>query len=91
MECPQELDLMLLSTCFVAYHYSKEIKLNSNGNAWIPNLHIDDAGETVFQCINKEFNNDLNIINVGQDIDNIKIIDIAHIVKKNVPGSKISF
>ena len=71
---------------------SKEIKLNSNGNAWRPNLHIDDACETVFQCINKELNNnDLNIINVGQDIDNIKIIDIAHIVKKNVPGSKISF
>ena len=59
---------------------------------WRPNLHIDDACETVFQCINKEFyNNDLNIINVGQDIDNLKIIDIAHIVKKMFLSSKYLF
>ena len=43
----------------------------------------------LFFSVNKEFNNnDLNIINVGQDIDNLKIIDITHIVK-NVPDQNI--
>ena len=36
-------------------------------------------------------NNILNIINIGRDEDNLKIIDIANLIKNEIPGSEIVF
>ena len=71
---------------------TNKIKLNSNGLAWRPNLYIDDACEAFYQSIITVFdNNILNIINIGRDEDNLKIIDIANLIKKEIPGSEILF
>ena len=71
---------------------TNKIKLNSNGLAWRPNLYIDDACEAFYQSIITVFdNNILNIINIGRDEDNLKIIDIANLIKNEVPESEIIF
>ena len=71
---------------------TNKIKLNSNGLAWRPNLYIDDACEAFYQSIITVFdNNILNIINIGRDEDNLKIIDIANLIKNEIPGSEIVF
>ena len=60
----------------------KRIILNSDGESWRPHLHIDDAIKSIIYSI--DFNNfkDHMIVNVGQNQDNLKIIDIAKIISK---------
>lgn len=58
----------------------KEIILNSNGQSWRPHLHINDAVNVIQHCIEFENYNNHLLLNVGQNVDNKKIIDIAKIV-----------
>ena len=72
----------------------KKIKLNSDGQAWRPNLYIEDACKAIEHAINYEKRIDDNkilILNVGRDDNNIKIIDIAQIIKKLLPGTSVQF
>ena len=71
---------------------SNKIKLNSNGQAWRPNLHIDDACEAILSSIEYDSKrHGLLILNIGQDIDNYKIIDIAKLIQLNVPNTSIEY
>ena len=71
---------------------SKKIKLNSDGQAWRPNLHIDDACESIYRCLNwNAKSSGLITFNVGQNEDNYKIIDIANLIRKNVKSSSVEF
>ena len=71
---------------------SGKIILNSDGQAWRPNLHILDLCQSVIAAI--QLNNEgrgLEILNVGSEENNMKIIDIAHIVQRLVPGSDLNY
>lgn len=73
---------------------TKKIILNSNGKAWRPHLYIEDACSAINEAIKYEKKRDddkILILNVGRNDNNIKIIDIAKIIKKFVKGSKIIF
>ena len=73
---------------------NKKIILNSDGQAWRPNLYIEDACLAIDYALKyKKSKNDekLLILNVGSDDANLRILDIAKILKKMVKGSKISF
>ena len=68
------------------------IVLNSDGQAWRPNLHILDACEAVRCAIDLKYDGqDLLVLNVGADENNLQVIQIAKIVKKMVPGSELKF
>ena len=70
------------------------IKLNSNGEAWRPHLYIEDACRAVECSINYERQNDddkILILNVGRDDNNLKIIDVANIILKLVPGTNLEY
>ena len=68
------------------------IVLNSNGLSWRPNLHILDACKAIWCAINlKHSGSDLLVMNVGSDIDNVQIIDIAKMVQSVNPKSTIEF
>jgi nucleoside-diphosphate-sugar epimerase len=70
----------------------KMIVLNSDGKAWRPNLHIEDLCKSVYCSIEFDYEGgELLILNVGSDENNLKIIDIAKIIQKSIPGCDLKF
>jgi nucleoside-diphosphate-sugar epimerase len=71
---------------------SGKIILNSDGQAWRPNLHILDLCQSVISAI--QLNNEgrgLEILNVGCEENNMRILDIAKTVQRFVPGSELNY
>ena len=70
-----------------------KIKLNSDGEAWRPHLYIEDACSSILHFINydKKHSENVSIINIGRNDNNLKIIDIAKIIQKIIPKTKIEF
>jgi len=84
-------DVVINMLCGLALT-TKKITLNSNGQAWRPNLHIEDACESFRCCLDWESESgELTIFNVGRNEDNYKIIDIARIIEANVEGAELSY
>ena len=68
------------------------IVLNSDGQAWRPNLHILDACEAVRCAIELKYDGeDLMVLNVGADENNLQVIRIAEMIQHLVPGSALKF
>lgn len=71
---------------------SKKIILNSNGEAWRPNLHILDLCKAVQGAIDLDYKEgELLVLNVGSNENNLKIIDIANIINKSIKGCELKF
>ena len=84
-------DVVINMLCGLALT-TKKIVLNSNGEAWRPHLHIEDACESFRCCIDWDINSpSLIILNIGRNEDNYKIIDIAKVIHNNVLGSELSY
>jgi nucleoside-diphosphate-sugar epimerase len=84
-------DVVINMLCGLALT-SKKVTLNSNGEAWRPHLHIDDACESFRCCIEwLPDSNKLVVLNVGRNEDNFRVIDIAKIIHSNVEGSKLNY
>ena len=84
-------DVVINMLCGLALS-TKKITLNSDGQAWRPHLHIDDACESFRCCIDWECESGkLMVLNVGRNEDNSKIIDIAKIIHSNVDGSELTY
>ena len=71
---------------------TNKVTLNSNGLAWRPHLHIDDVCLSLRCCIdwNPKIGK-LTVLNVGQNEDNFRVIDIAKIIHSNVVGSELNY
>ena len=84
-------DVVINMLCGLALITNK-VTLNSNGMAWRPHLHIDDVCESFRCCIewNPKLGN-LTILNVGQNKDNFRVVDIAEIIHSNVIGSELNY
>ena len=84
-------DVVVNMLCGMAL-VNKEIILNSNGQAWRPNVHIEDVCNVFKQCLlNRKKIKGFTVLNVGKDENNIKIIDIANLIKNEINGCSISF
>ena len=84
-------DVVINMLCGLALTTSKVV-LNSNGEAWRPHLHIDDACEAFRCCLDWEINSgELIVLNVGRNEDNLKVIDIAKMVCSSVDGSELTY
>jgi nucleoside-diphosphate-sugar epimerase len=71
---------------------TKKVTLNSNGEAWRPHLHIEDACQAFQKCIDWDINSgELVVLNVGRNEDNLKIIDVAKMIHQNVEGSQLNY
>lgn len=81
-------DLVINMLCGMALT-KNEILLNSNGMAWRPHLHIEDACNAIM-CAIKYNNLKTDIFNVGTNANNIKIIDVANIIKDKL-GCEVNF
>ena len=84
-------DVVINMLCGLALTTNKVV-LNSNGEAWRPHLHIDDACQAFRCCIEWEINSgELIILNVGRNEDNLKVIDIARMIHSSVDGSELTY
>jgi nucleoside-diphosphate-sugar epimerase len=84
-------DVVINMLCGLALT-SNKVTLNSNGLAWRPHLHIEDVCESFRCCIDWSPKvGRLTILNVGQNEDNFKVIDIAKIIHANVSGSELTY
>lgn len=71
---------------------SGKIVLNSDGSAWRPNIHILDASKAIAAAIDSHYQGgELLVLNAGDDGNNLKIIDIARLVQKQISGSELHF
>jgi nucleoside-diphosphate-sugar epimerase len=83
------LDLVVNNLVASAYT-TGEIKLLSTGNAWRPNVHVRDVSLAIYSVLEAEPDEvSKEVFNVGMDSENYRVIEIARIVKRVVPGSKI--
>ena len=84
-------DVVINMLCGLAIT-SNKITLNSNGKAWRPHLHIEDACQSFERCLDWNPNlGELVVLNVGQNEDNYQVIDIANIIHTNVANSKLNY
>ncbi len=71
-----------------------KIKLNSDGEAWRPNLYIEDACSSILHFVEykrKEDDGNILILNIGRNDNNLKIIEIANIIRDLIPNSEVEF
>ncbi|TSC84137.1 MAG: hypothetical protein G01um101417_293 [Parcubacteria group bacterium Gr01-1014_17] len=70
----------------------KKITLNSDGQAWRPNVHISDIARAVECALRADYaGGKLLVLNVGTENNNMKIADIANIVSEECGGTPILF
>ncbi|MHA2292526.1 MAG: NAD-dependent epimerase/dehydratase family protein [Candidatus Hodarchaeales archaeon] len=71
---------------------TNQIILNSDGQAWRPNVYIEDSCKAIHHAINFQDNlGEPLILNVGDTTQNFKILDIAKMVQSQISGTKIVF
>ena len=84
-------DVVINMLCGLALTTNK-ITLNSDGKAWRPHLHIEDACESIRCSIDWDYNQGkLMVLNVGNDSDNYQILEIAKLINSMIPESKLTY
>lgn len=70
----------------------KEIRLNSDGKAWRPFVHVLDVANAVVAVLKADRKlTHKQIFNIGSNENNAQIIDIARLIKSVCPYCKIVF
>jgi nucleoside-diphosphate-sugar epimerase len=68
-----------------------KIVLNSDGTPWRPNVHILDICRAVKCACECNHKDGLLILNVGDEQNNLQVIDIARKVQACLPGCELKF
>ncbi|MHA2246037.1 MAG: SDR family oxidoreductase [Candidatus Hodarchaeales archaeon] len=71
---------------------TNQIILNSDGQAWRPNVYIKDVCKAIHHSI--KYQGDLDqplILNVGDTNQNNRILDLAKMVQNQISGTEIKF
>jgi nucleoside-diphosphate-sugar epimerase len=68
------------------------VVLNSDGTSWRPNIHILDVCQAIRRAIELDYRGgELLVLNVGDESNNLQVIEIARIVQRAIPGSEVKF
>ncbi len=69
-----------------------EVCLQSDGSPWRPLVHVEDISRSFLAMLEapRELVHD-EAFNVGRAEDNVQVRDIAELVRKAIPGSKVTF
>lgn len=68
------------------------IVLNSDGRSWRPNVHILDVCRAIRLAIECNYHQgELLVLNVGDEVNNLQVIQLAKIVQAAVPGCALKF
>ncbi len=70
---------------------SGEIRLNSDGDAWRPLVHVEDIARAFLAALDAPAENVRGrAFNVGRDEDNYTVSELAEIVSRALPGSFVT-
>jgi nucleoside-diphosphate-sugar epimerase len=68
------------------------IILNSDGTPWRPNVHVLDICKAIRYAIDSSHNSgQLLVVNVGDEKNNLQVIQIAKIIQSHLPGCEVRF
>ncbi len=68
------------------------IILNSDGTPWRPNVHVLDICKSVrFAIASGNNEGKLLVLNVGDEQNNLQVIDIAKVIQAQLPGCELKF
>lgn len=68
------------------------VLLKSDGSPWRPFVHIEDISQAFLAVLNSPRERVHNLaVNVGRTDQNYQIRDLAEVVEKTVPGSRVEF
>jgi len=67
------------------------ISILSDGTPWRPLIHVSDMARAIDWAVSREGNNggSMLVINVGSDEWNYQVNDLAVVVAKEIPGTKV--
>jgi nucleoside-diphosphate-sugar epimerase len=68
-----------------------KIVLNSDGTPWRPNVHVLDICKSIKYAIDSDHRGGMLVLNVGDEKDNLQVIDIARKVQACLPGCELKF
>jgi len=69
-----------------------EIKLNSDGGAWRPLVHVRDIAQAFALALEAPADRvNGEVVNIGAEAQNYKVLEIATEVAERVPGANLSF
>ena len=73
-------------------HTTGEVRMISDGTPWRPLVHVEDIGRAFLAVLDapREVVHD-QAFNIGRDEENYQVRDVAEIVERVVPGSRIGF
>jgi nucleoside-diphosphate-sugar epimerase len=84
-------DVVINMLCGMAVTQNKII-LNSNGLAWRPHVYIEDVCKVFeFFIENPYTKGDLLILNIGMDENNLRVIDVVDIIRKNLNQCELEY
>jgi nucleoside-diphosphate-sugar epimerase len=83
-------DIVINDLCALAWT-TKRIAMTSDGSPWRPVVHIDDICEAIYRSlVAPEDAVRGKVFNVGQNSDNYRIREIAHMIAEEFPGCEVS-
>jgi nucleoside-diphosphate-sugar epimerase len=83
-------DIVLNDLCALAWT-TKRIAMISDGSPWRPVVHVEDICEAIYRSlVAPEDSVRGKIFNVGQNSDNYRVREIAHIVAEEFPGCEVT-
>jgi len=83
-------DIVLNDLCALAWT-TRRIAMVSDGSPWRPLVHVLDICEAIHCCLKAPAEAVRGkIFNVGQDSENYRVREIAHIVAAEFPGCEVS-
>ena len=66
----------------------KRIHVFGGGIQWRPLLHVNDASDAFIKCLESPIDViALNVFNVGTELQNYQIIDVAEIIRDSINGN----
>lgn len=69
-----------------------EVYLKSDGQAWRPLVHIEDVCRACVAAATADADSVRNeVFNIGRTEDNYQIFEIAEMIAKSVPGSRVKY
>jgi nucleoside-diphosphate-sugar epimerase len=83
-------DVVINDLCALAWT-TKRIAMISDGSPWRPVVHIEDICEAIYRSlVAPEDAVRGKVFNVGQNSDNYRIREIAHMIAEEFPGCEVS-
>jgi nucleoside-diphosphate-sugar epimerase len=83
---------LVLNNLVAWAHTSGRVHLKSDGRAWRPLLHVNDMALAFVAAVEADARQVHNrCLNIGRTADNYRVVALAQVVAKTVPGAKVRF